>query len=165
MPAPPSRLILSSLAALVGVALAPAAAGAQDAWEHPVVDDPPPSRPTVPRLEAGEHAPPDTTVVVHIDAPEAVELQRRDASGDWRAVCSSPCDRPLEEHGHYRVAGDGVRPSSDVTLTGHGERVALEARPSSNGWFTGGIVLVAVGGASLGTGAFMATVVASLQGV
>ena len=165
MHAPRSRLIVSASATFLGSALAAVPASAQDSWSHPAVDDAPPASQPAPRFDMAADARRDTAVVVHIDAPEPVELQRRDANDAWQAVCSSPCDRPLAEHALYRVAGEGLRPSSDISLAGHGERITLDARPSSSGWFTGGIVLVSVGGASVGTGAFVATVVASLQGV
>jgi hypothetical protein len=165
MPSPFCLRFAIATGTVVAGVLASNAASAQDAPGYSGADDRPPPAPPVLWLDSSKDAEHDTTVVVHMNTPESVELQRRDTNGEWRPVCSSPCDRPLAEHRQYRVAGEGVRPSAELTLEGHGERISLEARPSSSGWFTGGIVLVSTGGAFLATGVFVATVVASLQGV
>lgn len=158
------RVLAGLTAFVLWVVVAIPAARAQDSWEHPAADATAPSGPPPPAA-AVDDARHDTTVVVHVDASEPVELLRRDAAGDWQTVCFSPCDRPIAEHGAYRVGGGGVRPSPEFSLADRGPRVVLQARPSSSGWFVGGIVLVSVGGAGIGVGAFVATVVASLQGV
>jgi len=95
-------------------------------------------------------------VLVHIDSPSPVELQvTHGEKNDWQTVCSSPCDQSFPAHGTYRIAGDGARPSQSFTLSAMHGRANLVANPSSSGWFVGGIVLLAVGGAVMLVGAFI----------
>jgi hypothetical protein len=151
---------LCTLALCIAAWLASHPAQAQEAWTSPEVDPPAAADP---RLDPSDDARHDTTVVVHVDSPEPVELQRQDADGVWRDVCSSPCDRSLAEHRAYRVAGSGISASEELSLQGRGRRVTLDVRPSSSGWVVAGIVMTSVGGATLATGALLAAVVAGLQ--
>jgi hypothetical protein len=80
-------------------------------------------------------------------------------------VCTAPCDRPLAEHEEYRVGGPGVRPSLPFTLEGHGGRVRVAAQVASSGWFTGGVVLAAIGATTAAAGVVVATIVADLAGL
>ncbi len=101
-------------------------------------------------------APPDTMVLVHIDSPSPVELQvTHGQKNDWQTVCTAPCDQQFPAHGTYRIAGDGARPSSSFTLSAMHGRADLVVSSSSSGWFVGGIVLLAVGGAVMLVGAFI----------
>lgn len=101
-------------------------------------------------------SPPDTMVLVHIDSPSPVEMQvTHGQKNDWQTVCASPCDQEFPSHGTYRIAGAGVRPSSSFTLSAMHGRASLAVSPSSSGWFVGGIVLTAVGGAVTLIGAFI----------
>ncbi len=156
----PSRGSLSTFALCLAGLLAGPPARAQEAWTNPEVDPPAAADP---RLDPSDDARHDTTVVVHVDSPGPVALQRQDADGVWRDVCSSPCDRALAVHRPYRVAGSGISASEEFSLQGRGTRVTLDVRPSSNGWVVAGIVMTSVGGATLATGALLAAVVAGLQ--
>jgi hypothetical protein len=101
----------------------------------------------------------DIMVLIHIDSPSPVELQvTHGEKSDWQTVCSSPCDQSFPAHGTYRIAGDGARPSHSFTLSAMHGRADLVANPSSSGWFVGGIVLLAVGGAALVVGAVIGLV-------
>jgi hypothetical protein len=98
--------------------------------------------------------PTDTMVLVHIDSPSPVELQvNHGQKDDWQTACSSPCDQQFPAHGTYRITGDGTRPSHSFTLSAMHGRADLAVSPSSSGWFVGGIVLLAVGGAATLVGA------------
>jgi hypothetical protein len=82
----------------------------------------------------------DTTVVVHIDSAEPVDLEREDVTGDWSVVCTSPCDRRVPEHPLYRIAALGVRDSDEFWLQGHGSRrVELAVRPTPSAWLAAGL--------------------------
>ncbi len=117
---------------------------------------PPPSTPAPAPAQATTATPTDTMVLVHIDSPSSVELQvTHGQKNDWQTVCSAPCDQALPAHGTYRIAGDGARPSHNFTLSAMHGRADLVVSPSSNGWFVGGIVLLAVGGAATLVGAFI----------
>jgi hypothetical protein len=95
----------------------------------------------------------DTTVVVHIDSAEPVDLEREDVTGDWSVVCTSPCDRRVPEHPLYRIAALGVRDSDEFWLQGHGSRrVELAVRPTPSAWLAVGYVLASVGGVLFAAG-------------
>ncbi|HEY1691110.1 MAG TPA: hypothetical protein VGG39_03060 [Polyangiaceae bacterium] len=149
---------------VLALVLVSSRAGAQEAWSNPAGDEPALAMPPPP-VDVSDDARHDTVVLVHIDAPEAVALQRQDARGKWAPVCTSPCDRPLAEHRSYRVAGAGVRPSAMFSLSGHGDRVVLAVNPSASGWVAAGAVAAGVGGASIATGAFITLVIAPLEGL
>ncbi len=108
-------------------------------------------------------------VLVHIDSPSPVELQRKvdpnaaargsdghaNAKSGWQTVCSAPCDHAIPADGRYRVIGDGARPSREFMLPGTARSVSLNVSPSSPGWFIGGIVLTSVGGITMIVGLFV----------
>jgi len=84
---------------------------------------------------------------VHVESPAPVRLERM-APGDfeWRAVCSAPCDVPVDAGGVFRVAGDDVRSSpSFVVHPRPGERVDIRVQRSSKTAHTLGIAGI-VGG-------------------
>jgi hypothetical protein len=100
--------------------------------------------------------PTDTMVLVHIDSPSPVELQvTHGQKDDWQTVCTAPCDQSFPAHGTYRIAGNGARSSHSFTLSATHGRADLVVSPASSGWFVGGIVLLAVGGAATLVGAFI----------
>ncbi|HLK39571.1 MAG TPA: hypothetical protein VKU41_22600 [Polyangiaceae bacterium] len=86
--------------------------------------------------------------VVHIDAPEPVELQVSSGDGDWDVVCTSPCDRPMRLDRTYRIGGSGIRDSRTFRLDASG-RTTLSVEPTSSGARTGAVVLTVVGGIAL----------------
>jgi hypothetical protein len=121
----------------------------------------PPARPEPKRAALGG-------VMVHIDSPSPVELQRKgDVSMQlstgpsarlWETVCASPCDQQIATKGLYRIVGDGARPSGEFGLPSAPGPVTLTVSPSSTGWFVGGIVLLSVGGITMLVGLFIGLV-------
>jgi hypothetical protein len=118
---------------------------------------PAPAPPPASRSEPSKREAAPVGLTVHIDSPSAVELQHKGplnggSDGEtptWHTVCSSPCDRRLPSEGHYRIVGDGARPSRDFMLPEGTGTVTLAVSPSSSGWFVGGIVLMSVGGITM----------------
>ena len=106
---------------------------------------------TATAAEPGASAPPVATGavgLVHIDAPQPVELQVSSAEGDWDVVCTSPCDRPMPLDRTYRIGGSGIRDSGSFRLDASG-RTTLSVDPTSSGARTGAVVLTVVGGIAL----------------
>jgi hypothetical protein len=105
----------------------------------------------LPRVSHAQPTPPtEPTVVLHVDAPEEVRLERR-APGDdaWTTMCASPCDQPVPTSGTYRVNGASVRASRPFLVTGpRGERIALTVHPASRSGHTTGVVAL-VGGSTV----------------
>lgn len=95
---------------------------------------------------ADELAPP-TTVSVHIDTPEPVELQMQQGD-EWIPVCSSPCDRVVSTTNLYRIDGSGVRTSKPFRIMGNG-KVRLDVEPTSSANHAIGVVVVVTGGVGL----------------
>ena len=88
------------------------------------------------------------TVMVHVESPSPVEIQRREGRS-WKTVCGSPCDQPLPSGGQYRITGDGTKASREFSLVAsRNGRADLTVRPASSGWFVFGIVGASVGGAT-----------------
>jgi hypothetical protein len=143
------------LGACIAGLSAPSRAYAQDAWTHPAAEGDKTPTPQPTPLEPSDDGGHDTTVVVHIDSPRPVQLQREDAGGNWRLVCNAPCDLPVAEHRQYRLAGDGIKDSESFSLKGQNGRAVLDVAPASRGWFIGGIVMVSVGPNVLGVGALL----------
>jgi hypothetical protein len=110
---------------------------------------PTPATPATPTSRAEPRKSPDAflggAIVVHIDSPSNVELQRDMGHHDWQTVCTSPCDAQLPTEGHYRITGEGSRPSREFMIPPSGRTATLTVTPSSQGWFVGGIVLISVG--------------------
>ena len=108
---------------------------------------PPPVAPTPAAPAARAVGQSAATALVHIEAPEPVQLELVQGR-EGRIVCTSPCDIALPLDGAYRVTGS-MRASKTFALAARaGERVVLEIDPSSRGAFAGGIVLLSVGGAT-----------------
>jgi TPR repeat protein len=61
-------------------------------------------------------------------------------------VCAAPCDTTLDPNWKYRVAGNGVSPSSSFMLGAHqGDALTLKVRPGSHGSQVTGVWLTATG--------------------
>lgn len=102
---------------------------------------PPEPEPAAPEL------PPGQRVRVHIDSHKPV-LYRRDVGGTgWRLVCRSPCDQDLPATGAYRVEGNGIARSREVSLnTDERTRsVNLHVDPASVAGTALGGVMISVG--------------------
>jgi len=79
---------------------------------------------------------------------EGARLEQ-DTTGDddWGTACSAPCDKQLSTAYWYRIAGGGLRTSSQFSLHGEaGARKTLRVSPASTGWFIAGVVAAPVGG-------------------
>jgi hypothetical protein len=84
-------------------------------------------------------------VWVHLEGPEEARLQQDD--GEWRTVCSAPCDMELPVAPDYRIEGGGLKSSSVFHLSGGpGEHVTVTVNGASKAWFVIGIVLTPIGG-------------------
>lgn len=97
---------------------------------------------------AAPELPPGQRVRVHIDSQKPVILYRRDVGGTgWRLVCRSPCDQDLPASGAYRVEGNGVARSREVSLnTDERTRsVNLHVDPASVAGAALGGVMISVG--------------------
>ena len=113
----------------------------------------------------------ETTVELHANDGRAT-LERRRATHalgglglpdlaiggvtEWEPVCTSPCAMPVSRRSTYRVAGDGLVPSSTFALP-TGSRLRLDADlGSSKGRVSGALLTLAGAGALvLGTGALV----------
>ena len=70
--------------------------------------------------------------------------------GEWRHVCVSPCDQVVDVRRDYRVAGEGVVPSTAFKLqTTPDGRIGLSAKTAGTGRRSAGYALIAIG--ALGT--------------
>jgi hypothetical protein len=116
--------------------------------EPPTLAPAPPSSAAVPA--------PESFVTVHIEGADGALLEQdTTGDGDWRPVCTAPCDRPLSIAYGYRVAGGGLRGSSRFSLRGRpGARETLVVSPASKGWFIVGVVAAPVGGVVAYAGLF-----------
>lgn len=101
-------------------------------------------QPTAPR-------PPGEMVWVHIEGSDEARLQQdTTGNGDWRQVCSAPCDIQLPNDKDYRITGGGMKASRVFNLAGHrGDHETVTVSPGSKGWFVMGIVLLPLGGVTM----------------
>jgi hypothetical protein len=113
---------------------------------------PPATAAPVPAATGGATVGPDgkALVMVHLDAPTRVTLERR-RDGKWEEVCQAPCDVRLPLDGHYRTHGEGFRISRVFELEPVGGRVVLHVEPASSD-LGAGVVVLGVGAAVAGTG-------------
>ncbi len=103
---------------------------------------------------------PKDTVLVHLSAPEGVvQLQRVASVGTgWagsrsitisniETVCVAPCDQPVDRGAmhDFFLAGEGVAPSENFSLMGHGPAVDLKVKVGSSAGWNGGRVMTLVG--------------------
>jgi hypothetical protein len=85
-------------------------------------------------------------VFVHVDSPEAVDLQRRgDSHEQFETICTSPCDTPIPADGTYRISGDAVRSSRHFVFGDDLRPRTIHVQPSSSTAFVGGILLSSAG--------------------
>ena len=112
-----------------------------------------------------------TTVFVHVDSPQRVDLARQaEPDDEFIVVCTSPCDRSLPSSGTYRIQSthtDGdetaaIRASDDLALSPFDARQVIVVEPKSPIAFGFGLGLVIVGGNALGAAAFLALVSSAL---
>jgi hypothetical protein len=90
-------------------------------------------------------APAKRTAFVHIESDRPVRLEAVEGRKSYRFVCTSPCDMEVDLGEHYRIAGDGVRATSDFELNAQqGQRVLIDVETSSKAGFVWGIVVVSV---------------------
>jgi hypothetical protein len=75
----------------------------------------------------------DGTLLVHIDSPSKVTLERRTSpSASWEHACESPCDGRLPVGDQYRIVGTGINESNVFTLDGtKGDRAVLLVAPGT----------------------------------
>jgi hypothetical protein len=86
--------------------------------------------------------------IVHIDAPQKVDLEIRNVDGDWERLCASPCDRAVPSDGEYRITGGGIRDSKTFRLD-PAQRTTLTIDPTSSGARAGAVILTVVGSVGL----------------
>lgn len=86
--------------------------------------------------------------LVHVDAPQKVNLEVSNGNGDWERLCVSPCDRAVSSEGAYRITGDGIRDSKTFHLDPAGP-TTLAVEPTSSGARAGAVVLTVVGSIGL----------------
>jgi hypothetical protein len=87
--------------------------------------------------------------------------------GHWAEECVAPCEVKLDPRYSYRVAGDGLTPSSSFALPRDKDRVRLSAEMGSSQGRIAGIVLttLGVGTALLGGTALVLTPIFENQDV
>jgi hypothetical protein len=97
--------------------------------------------------------------------PIATELGFAGVS-TWQTVCAAPSGVAVDPHGVYRVAGDGLVPSSSFSLGSLRDRVTLDSRSGNAFMRVGGVLLAAGGGAAavLGGGSFVTALVLDQNG-
>jgi hypothetical protein len=88
---------------------------------------------------------PSRSVWLHIESTGPVRLDNV-VDNEWRAVCTSPCDRLISPDGDFRLAGAGVVDSAPFQIHARpGERVDLHVTPSSQLVHGLGVATVIVG--------------------
>ena len=92
----------------------------------------------------------DGTVLVHIDAPQAVSLERRQGqSQNWEHVCVSPCDERASVSAEYRVLGTDLNASKPFMLDATKGKVVLTVRPGYHQKAETGFWVLVGGGAAV----------------
>lgn len=96
--------------------------------------------------------------ILHVESPVPVAVQQRTSEGaPWTAFCASPCDRSFDPSAQYRIAGDGVRPSTPFEVSPRADGSSIvRVTPGTNGGFYTGVGLLAGGGALIVAGAIVA---------
>ncbi len=86
---------------------------------------------------------PRTTVLVHLEARGATQLQHRPEGGrDWTFACASPCDRDLSLGGEYRAVYADGDPSATFRLNaGDSNRLTLTVKQRSTAGLVGAAAL------------------------
>jgi hypothetical protein len=107
-------------------------------------EPPPPAAAPAPAPAAST----DGTVIVHINSPTPVTLQKRSApSAAWETVCTSPCDQRASVSDQYRVVGEGgATPSKHFHLDSAKGTATLDVTPGDPKKKTTGLIVVGVAG-------------------
>jgi len=114
------------------------------------------------RVALAQPAPslPPGYVLVHVDSPDPVNLERETGDDDkpFYVLCTSPCDAGIPATGGYRIAGEGLRDSSRFELAAKEGRETVSVSPASRFLFGLGIAAIAAGqvSAALGVATFLA---------
>jgi len=122
-----------------------------------------------PAIAAAPYAPPETVQAgpgaprLHIKLTRPADLKlyevtsRGFSSGTSSPVCAAPCDRVIDgRRGQsFYFNGDHVLKSRKFSLTGHSGDVVAQVKPGRPARRVGGIIGLALGGAGLGTAAFL----------
>ena len=102
---------------------------------------------------------PDGMVMLHINSPEPVELERRQGEvGAWEHVCTSPCDRNVPLFDQYRIAPAGDINESKPFLidAANKDQVTLGVDPGRKTKSTVGTYILVAGVATAVTGVIVA---------
>jgi hypothetical protein len=135
-------------------AATPAPAPAAPAAEAPALAAPAPATPAPPADTAAAPAAPAGSVIVHIESPRVVTLEKRSGrNGAWEHVCNSPCDVATPTSEEYQILGEELNASTPFLLDGsQGEKITLEVTPgyhntgARGGWVLAGGAALIVGG-------------------
>ncbi len=100
-------------------------------------------------------AKPEGTVMLHIESPKVVDLERRQGGiGAWEHVCTSPCDMNVPLFDQYRIA-----PAADVSESkpfmidaANKDRVSLAVNPGMRTKSRVGTYILIAGVATVVTG-------------
>ena len=133
----PKRVAWGDIDKVIVASPPPPAAAPTGDWTSPGARVIPPATPPTPAPMVGPK------VRVHINSPSRVILYRRPAgTNSWVQACASPCDEELPLGDQYRVAGNGVAQSKEVSLGGNpGGAVTLTVDPPSiGGMIMGGLI-------------------------
>ena len=135
-----------------------------EALPPPVAAPATPSSPLPPPRSSEVVPVPAPTMKVHLASDRSLWLEGRNPSAAeegstqaraWSLSCTSPCDAELPVDREYRIRGNSLRPTPPFRLAGRaGDTVTLRVTGASKGLFTGGIALLAVGGAGVIAGLF-----------
>jgi hypothetical protein len=134
-------VVLTSPAFAQGPADSPPPPAPATAPSTPPPSTPPPSAPapgttdsSTPTPATAAAAPPvvaEGTVVVHINSPAKVNLERRGAvNAPWEFACEAPCDQRLPATDQYRIVGTNLNESDAFYLdAAKGDKLTLEVAP------------------------------------
>ncbi len=83
----------------------------------------------------------ENDVLVHLDAPSSVSLERLDGA-DWVGVCNSPCDHRVVRNHRYRISGKGIHESEPFDLIAQpGSDETIQVHASSEARSTAGAIV------------------------
>lgn len=72
--------------------------------------------------------------------------------GQWQHACVAPCQMRLDPRFTYRVAGDGLVPTSSFVLPRGEDRVRIDAKMGSSPARVSGMILTGAGAAAIALG-------------
>jgi hypothetical protein len=116
---------------------------------------PPPRDPDL--CEEDSKRPKNDQVVVHVvsnDVETRIERQSIHDIERWQKVCKPPCDLHLFVDDEYRVAGNGIIPSTPFHLDGETEAADVEVRAARHSTRTTGTILLGIAAGSVATSTF-----------